>query len=209
MELDVKKTDGKAAGKVTLSDAVFGIEPNQQAVYEDVRLYLANQRQGTHKIKGRSEVAGSTRKLYRQKGTGNARVGDAKSGTRRHGGTMHGPQPRDYGFKINKKQRRLARRSALSIKAGENAITVIEGLNFDTPKTQAFVEILNNLELSAEKVLVLTNTGNQNAYRSGRNLPLVEVMEARAAHTYAIMNADRLLCEPGAIEHFNTSLADA
>ncbi|MCL1868370.1 MAG: 50S ribosomal protein L4 [Paludibacter sp.] len=203
MELEVLNIEGKSTGrKVTLNDAVFGIEPNDHAIYLDVKQYMANQRQGTHKAKGRSEVAGSTRKLGRQKGSGGARPGDIKSPVRVGGGRIFGPVPRLYRFKLNKKVKLLARKSALSYKAQKNAICVVENLNFDAPKTKNFVALTKNLNISDRKALLVLPVQNDNVYLSARNLPRVKVMTVADLNTYAIMHAQSLVISEDAVSVF-------
>lgn len=201
MKLDVFKIDGSKSGSsVELNDSIFAIEPNETALYEDVRRHLANKRQGTAKTKGRSEVTGSTKKLYRQKGTGNARRGDIKSPLLRKGGTVFGPQPRDYGFKLNKKVIQLARKSALSLKATEEAITVLNDFTFEAPKTKQVVDMLAAFELSDKKVLLLTKETDKNIFKSAKNLQNVYVVEANKPNTYQILHADVVLIQEGAVE---------
>ncbi len=194
MELAVLNTAGTETGKkVKLSETVFGVEPNDHAIYLDVKQYLANQRTGTHKAKERSEVSGSTKKLHKQKGTGGSRKGSVKSGTRVGGARIHGPRPRDYSFKLNKKLKQLARKSALTYKAKENNITVLESFNIDGPKTKQYLSILNNLKLNTEKTLMVIPDYNDSIYRSSRNLPKAKVMTARDLNTYEILAANRLI----------------
>ncbi|WP_338764293.1 50S ribosomal protein L4 [Bernardetia sp. ABR2-2B] len=201
MELPILNKEGKEIGKnATLSDSVFAIEPNDHAIYLDVKQYLANQRQGTHSSKHRGMVSGSTRKIKRQKGTGGARAGSIKSPIFVGGGRIFGPEPRDYGFKLNRKVKQLARRSALSHKAKAEAITVMENLVMDTPKTKEFIALLNNLNLSGKKVLVVTGEQNDTVYRSARNLPKTKVLPANQLHTYHIMNSDVVVLAEGALE---------
>lgn len=201
MELPILNKEGKEIGKnATLSDAVFAIEPNDHAIYLDVKQYLANQRQGTHSSKHRGIVSGSTRKIKRQKGTGGARAGSIKSPVFVGGGRIFGPEPRDYGFKLNRKVKQLARKSALSHKAKAEAITVMEDLVMDTPKTKEFITLLNNLNLSGKKVLVVTGEQNDVVYRSARNLPKTKVLPANQLHTYHIMNSDVVVLAEGALE---------
>lgn len=209
MELSVYTIEGKETGRAAfLSDRVFDLEnPNDHAIYQDVRLIMANQRQGTHKAKERAEIAGSTKKLYRQKGTGNARVGSAKSPTRRHGGRIFGPRPRTYGFKLNKKVKTLARKSALTYKAKDGKIKVVENFEFEAPKTKQYIEILGNLEMSGKKTLLVTTETNQNVYLSGRNLPKTEVIPVADLNTYDILNAEELILMEGAVEVINERLA--
>lgn len=207
MKVDIYKQDGTKAGKkAELSDDIFGIEPSENAIYEDVRRHLANKRQGTHSTKGRSEVIGSTRKLYRQKGTGSARRGDAKSPILRGGGTMFGPKPRSYSFKLNKKVTQLARKSALTLKAGKNAVMVLETIDIAEPKTAVVAEMLKALELSGKKVLILSAETDLNLYKSARNIPKVQVLEANKPNTYQIMNADYLLIPVNAIPVLEQSI---
>lgn len=191
MELSVLNIKGEDTGrKVTLNDAIFGIEPNDHAIYLDVKQYLANQRQGTHKSKERSEVSGSTRKLIRQKGGGGARRGDINSPVLVGGGRVFGPKPRDYRFKLNKKVKILARKSALSYKAQENAIIVVENFTMDAPKTKDFVNITKNLKVEGKKTLVVLPESNKNVYLSARNLQGAEVVLASTINTYKVLNAD-------------------
>lgn len=207
MELTVISQEGKTTGKVELKDDVFNIEPNDHVMYLDVKQYLAHQRQGTHKVKERGEVSGSTKKPYKQKGTGNARQGHKRSPLWRHGGTVHGPRPRDYDFKVNRKVKQLARRSALTYKTRAQAITVLDALNFEAPKTKAFTEVLEKLQLVGKKVLIITGENQRNAYLSGRNLPKVEFAIACDLHTYNILNADHVVFDLAAIEAIHQNLA--
>lgn len=194
MELNILDIKGKEIGKkVSLDDAIFGIEPNDHAIYLDVKQYLANKRQGTHKAKGRSELAGSTRKLGRQKGGGGARPGDIKSPVRVGGGRVFGPVPRDYSFKLNKKVKQLARKSALSYKAKDNAITVVSELNFEAPKTKDFVAMTKNLQVADKKTLFILSNGNKNVYLSARNLPGVKVLTVSELSTYSIVGAKNIV----------------
>ena len=194
MEINVLNIKGQETGrKVTLNDAIFGIEPNDHVLYLDVKQYLADQRQGTHKPKERSEHAGSTRKLIRQKGSGGARRGDINSPVLVGGGRVFGPKPRDYRFKLNKKVKQLARKSALTYKAQENAIVVVEDFTLDAPKTKDFVAITKNLNVEGKKVLLLLPETNKNVYMSARNLQRAEVMEAATLNTYKVLNADVLV----------------
>ena len=194
MELNILDIKGKETGKkVSLDDTVFGIEPNDHAIYLDVKQYLANKRQGTHKSKGRSEVAGSTRKLGRQKGSGGARPGDIKSPVRVGGGRIFGPVPRDYSFKLNKKVKQLARKSAFSYKAKDNAITVLNELNFDAPKTKDFVAMMKNLQVADKKTLFVLSNGNKNVYLSARNLTKVKVLTISELSTYSIVGANNIV----------------
>lgn len=203
MELSVLKIDGTESGrKVTLNEAVFGIEPNDHAIYLDVKQYLANQRQGTHKTKDRSEVAYSTKKLIRQKGSGGARHGSIKSNIYVGGGRAFGPDPRDYRFKLNKKLKRLARYSALSYKAKENAITVVEPFAMEAPKTKEFISILNNIKANDRKVLFVLPADSKNIYLSSRNLENVSVITVNEICTYKILNATRLVLVDGVQDAF-------
>ena len=179
--------------KVALNDAIFGIEPNDHVVYLDVKQYMANQRQGTAKSKERSEISGSTRKLGRQKGGGGARHGDINSPLLIGGGRVFGPKPRDYSFKLNKKVKQLARRSALTYKAQENAIVVVEDFQLEAPKTKEFVQIAKNLKVDGKKVLMVLNENNKNVYLSARNLQRADVIEAKNVNTYKVLNADVLV----------------
>ncbi|NDV45714.1 50S ribosomal protein L4 [Paludibacter sp. 221] len=200
MELSILDIKGKDTGKkVSLSDAVFGIEPNDHAIYLDVKQYLANQRQGTHKAKGRSEVAGSTRKLGRQKGGGGARPGDIKSPVRVGGGRIFGPVPRDYSFKLNKKVKQLARKSALSYKAKDNAITVVENFTFEAPKTKDFTALTKSLQVADKKALFILSEGNKNVYLSARNLPSAKVITVSELSTYDLLNAKVLVFTADAV----------
>ena len=201
MELSIKNMAGQETGKkVVLNDAVFGIEPNDHAIYLDVKQYLANNRQGTAKAKQRSENAHSTRKLGRQKGGGGARPGDLKSPVRVGGGTIFGPVPRDYSFKLNKKVKQLARRSALSMRAKQDQIIVLDALHFDAPKTKAMIEVLDNLKVSGRKVLIVLPEGNQEVLKSARNIQRTNVITAGELNTYAIMNANALVIVEGAVK---------
>ena len=194
MELKVVNIKGEDTGRViSLNDSVFGIEPNDHAIYLDVKQYLANQRQGTHQTKGRSQLSGSTRKLGRQKGGGGARPGDIKSGVRVGGGRMFGPTPRDYSFKLNKKVKQLARKSALSYKAQNDLITIVENLHFDAPKTKEFVAMTKSLQLADKKPLIVLATANKNVYLSARNLPKVNVVTVSELNTYIVLNAKTLV----------------
>ena len=208
MELAVLNTQGKETGrKVTLSDAVFGVEANDHAIYLDVKQYLADQRQGTHKSKQRNEVAGSTRKLKRQKGTGGARAGSIKSPLFPGGGRIFGPVPRDYSFKLNKKLKQLARRSALTYKAQANAICVLEPVKLDAPKTKTMVAIAEALKVSDKKVLLVLPEGNANVQLSCRNIPNVQPVLAKNVCTYDVMNASAVVLVEGAENVLNTMLA--
>ena len=201
MEISVLNIKGQETGrKVTLNDAIFGIEPNDHVLYLDVKQYLADQRQGTHKSKERSEHAGSTRKLIRQKGSGGARRGDINSPVLVGGGRVFGPKPRDYRFKLNKKVKQLARRSALSYKAQENAIVVVEDFSFDAPKTKDFIDMTKNLKVEDKKVLLVLPETDKNVYLSARNLQRAEVMEASTLNTYKVLNADVLVVTEKSLE---------
>ena len=194
MELSILNIKGEDTGrKVSLSDAIFGIEPNDHAIYLDVKQYLANQRQGTHSTKGRSQLSGSTRKLGKQKGSGGARPGDIKSGVRVGGGRMFGPTPRDYHFKLNKKVKQLARKSALSYKAINNQIFVVENLNFETPKTKEFVALTKSLQVADKKPLIILSSANKNVYLSARNLNTAKVVTVSELSTYIVINAKTLV----------------
>ena len=200
MELNVLNIKGQETGrKVALNDAIYAIEPNDHAIYLDVKLIMANQRQGTAKSKERSEVSGSTRKLGRQKGGGGARRGDINSPVLVGGGRVFGPKPRDYSFKLNKKVRQLARKSALAYKAQENALVVVEDFTFDAPKTKSMVEILKNLKVSDKKALVVTPGADKVVYLSARNIERVQVMPATALNTYKVLNADVMVVAESAL----------
>lgn len=203
--LDIK---GKETGrKVDLSADVFGIEPNDHAVYLDVKQYLANQRQGTHKAKERAEIVGSTRKIKKQKGTGTARAGSIKSPIFKGGGRIFGPRPRSYSFKLNKNLKRLARKSVLSMKASDNAITVVEDFNFDTVKTKNFVEVLKSLGLENKKSLFVLGESNKNVYLSSRNLKTSEVVMASEISTYKILHANNVVFLEGSLKGIETNLS--
>jgi large subunit ribosomal protein L4 len=207
MEVSVLKINGQETGrKVALNDAIYGIEPNDHVIYLDVKQYLANQRQGTAKSKERSEISGSTRKLGRQKGGGGARHGDINSPLLRGGARVFGPKPRDYGFKLNKKVKILARKSALTYKAQENGILVLEDFNFDAPKTKEIVNIAKNLKVDGKKILFVLPNANKNVYLSARNLQRAEVIEAEKVNTYKILNADVLLITEKSLETIDTIL---
>lgn len=200
MELNVLNINGQETGrKVTLDASVFGVEPNDHVIYLDVKRYLANKRQGTHKTKERAEVAFSTRKLFRQKGTGGARRGSIKSPLLRGGGTVFGPRPRDYEQKVNKKVKRLARVSALSMKAKDNAIVILEDFSFETPKTKQFAVALKALNIAEVKSLMLLGGINETILKSSRNIPTINVMQAEDVSTYNIMNAKQLVLTEGAL----------
>lgn len=201
MKLDVLNIQGEKTGRsVELPDEVFGIEPNEHAVYLAVKQYLANQRQGTHKSKERSEIAGSTRKLKRQKGTGTARSGDIKSPVFRGGGRVFGPKPRDYSFRLNKKLKRLARKSALSGKAGSGRILVIEDFAFEAPKTKEYRKIMQNLKVEDQKCILVTGDFERELFLSSRNLPSAHVVRAADLNTYDILNANMLVLSESSID---------
>ena len=201
MELKVLNQEGKETGKsVELNDSIYGIEPNDHAIYLDVKQYLANQRQGTHKSKQRNEVSGSTRKLKKQKGTGGARCGSIKAPVFVGGGRVFGPQPRDYSFKLNKKLKQLARKSALAYKAQANEIIVVDNITINEPKTKAYAAILDNLKINGKKSLLVLGESNKNIYLSARNLEGVEVVTADLLNTYQIMNASSLVITENSLE---------
>lgn len=201
MEVSVLNIKGQETGKkVELNDAIFGIEPNDHVVYLAVNQYLAAQRQGTHKSKERSEITGSTRKLIRQKGGGGARRGDIKSPVLRGGGRVFGPRPRDYWFKLNKKVKSLARKSALTYKAQQNAIIVVEDFDFEAPKTKSFIELQKNLNVEGKKLLLVLPSNNKNVYLSARNVQRVEVASVSALNTYNVMNANVLVVTENALK---------
>ena len=207
MELKVLSTNGSETGKtVQLPSEIFGVAPNDHAIYLDVKQYLANQRQGTHKTKDKSEVHYSTRKIKRQKGTGGARAGSIKSGVFVGGGRIHGPRPKDYNFKLNKKLKRLARISALSYKASGNNIVVLDTLSFDKPNTKSFISLLNNLKLNDQRVLVVTPDNDKNVYLSGRNLPKAHTLPASEINTYQILKAKTLVLMNDSIEVIKQTL---
>ena len=207
MEVSVLNINGENTGrKVTLDESIFGIEPNEHVVYMAVRQYLAAQRQGTHKSKERSEISGSTRKLGRQKGGGGARRGDINSPLLVGGARVFGPTPRDYSFKLNKKVKQLARKSALSQKAIDNAIVVVEDFNFDAPSTKSFVEVLNNLKVSEKKQLFVLPSSNKAVYLSARNLKGTQMAIASDINTYGIMNAEVLVVTESSLEVINNTL---
>ena len=208
MEVKVLDIKGKDTGrKVKLSDSVFGIEPNKHAVYLDVKQYLANQRQGTHKAKERAEVAGSTRKIKKQKGTGTARAGSAKNPLFKGGGTVFGPRPRSYSFKLNKGLKRLARKSAFSLKAKESNLIVVEDFTFDTPSTKNFLSVLSALGLENKKSLFVLGDSNKNVYLSSRNLKASNVVTNSELSTYAILNANNLVLLEGSLEGIEDNLS--
>ncbi|SFC44544.1 large subunit ribosomal protein L4 [Parapedobacter composti] len=208
MEVNVLDISGKETGaKVQLPESVFGVEPNDHAIYLDVKQYLANQRQGTHKSKQRNEIAGSTRKLHKQKGTGGARAGSIKSPLFNGGGRIFGPQPRDYSFKLNKKLKALARKSALSYKAKENNIVVLDDVNFDSIKTKNYINLVNNLKVAEEKTLLVLAEQNNNVYLSSRNLKKTKVITANQLNTYDVLNAGKLLLTAASVKTLEEAFA--
>ncbi|CAM1361907.1 50S ribosomal subunit protein L4 [Tenacibaculum litoreum] len=208
MKVAVLDITGKDTGrKVELSSEVFGIEPNDHAIYLDVKQYLANQRQGTHKSKERAEIAGSTRKIKKQKGTGTARAGSIKSGVFRGGGRMFGPRPRNYSFKLNKNLKRLARKSALSIQAKENNLVVVEDFNFEAPKTKEFINVLKALELDSKKSLFVLGEESKNVYLSSRNLKGSKVVDASGINTYSVLNANKVVISESSLEGIESNLS--
>ena len=208
MEVKVLNISGKETGaKVQLSKDIFGIEPNDHAIYLDVKQYLANQRQGTHKSKQRNEIAGSTRKLYKQKGTGGARAGSIKSPLFNGGGRVFGPQPRDYSFKLNKKLKSLARKSALAYKAQDNNVVILEDFNFDNAKTKNFVGLLGALNITGQKTLLVLPDANQNVYLASRNIQGTKVVIAGDLNTYDVLNAGKLVFTTGSVKTLEEALA--
>ena len=206
MELSIYNIEGKDTGKkISLDESIFGIEPNDHAIYLDVKQYMANNRQGTHKSKQRSEVAGSTRKLGRQKGGGGARPGDIKSPVRVGGGRIFGPVPRDYNFKLNKKVKQLARKSALSYKVRENALVIVEDFNFEAPKTKNYVAMLKNLKCDDKKSLLVLSEANKNVYLSARNLAKANVMVSADVNTYSILDAKYMVLSEKAVADLTAS----
>ncbi len=209
MKLEVVNIQGQKTGReVDLPEDIFGIEPNDHAIYLAVKQYLANQRQGTHKAKERNEVAGSTRKLKRQKGTGTARFGDIKNPLFRGGGRVFGPRPRNYGIKLNKKVRRLARKSVLSAKAASGQILVVEDFSFESPRTKEFVNILSNLQLADKKSVFVTTDFEKEVYLSSRNLKRCSVVRASDLSTYTVMNSNTLVLSEGAVEKIKETFAN-
>jgi len=207
MELVVLNTQGKETGrKVTLDDSVFGVEPNKHAVYLEVKQYLAAQRQGTHKSKERSEIAGSTKKLKKQKGSGAARYGDIKNPVFRGGGRVFGPKPRDYSFKLNKSTKKLAKKSVLSQKMKDNEIKVLENFTFEAPKTKEFINVLNALEIQDKKSLFILSEQNKNVYLSSRNLPKTKVKSYNEISSYDLVNAGEIIFLEEAVEKFQENL---
>src|SRR5690554_1435651 len=208
MEAKVLDTKGKATSdKVTLSDSIYGIEPNDHAIYLDVEQYLANQRQGTHKSKERADITGSTRKIKKQKGTGTARAGSIKNPLFRGGGRVFGPRPRNYSIKLNKSLKRLARRSAVSLKAQESNLIVVEDFNFETPSTKEFVNVLKALGLENKKSLLVLGESNKNVYLSSRNLKRASVVTNSDVNTYNVLNANSLIITEGSLEGFVENLS--
>lgn len=207
MKLTIYNIDGKSSGKkADLNDEIFAIEPNKTVVYEDVRRYLANKRQGTAKTKERSEVRGGGKKAYKQKGTGMARRGSMRSPLLRGGGTVFGPRPRTYTVRMTKKMRQLARKSALSMKASNEGITIVQDFTFDAPKTKQIAELIDAMKLTGKKVLILTSASDANVLKSAANLKKVDVLEANKPNTYQILNADVLLIQKSAIEVLENSI---
>ncbi|PJJ80395.1 50S ribosomal protein L4 [Mucilaginibacter auburnensis] len=208
MEVKVLNVSGQETGaKVQLPEAIFGIEPNDHAIYLDVKQFLANQRQGTHKAKQRNEIAGSTRKLYKQKGTGGARAGSVKSPLFNGGGRVFGPQPRDYSFKLNKKLKTLARYSALSYKAKDSNVIVLEDFNFESIKTKNYIKLVADLNATNEKTLLVLPAANNNVYLSSRNLKKAKVITADQLNTYDVLNAGKLLLTTGTVKVLEEALA--
>ncbi len=204
MELNVLNKTGKETGKkVTLAEDIFGIEPNDHVIYLDVKQFLANKRQGTHKAKERGEVAGSTRKIKRQKGTGTARAGSIKSPVLRGGGRIFGPRPRDYSFKLNKKVKQLARKSALSYKASADNILVVEDFDLQVPKTKEIVDFKNNLKINDKKLLLVLSNENKNIYLSARNLKKVKVLTVSQLNTYDVLNSETMVLTESSIDRIN------
>jgi large subunit ribosomal protein L4 len=201
MELSVLNIEGKETGrKITLNDLIFGVEPNDHAIYLDVKQYMANKRQGTHKSKERNEIAGSTRKIKKQKGTGTARAGSIKSPLFRGGGTIFGPRPKSYDFKLNKKVKQLARKSALTYKARENGILIMEDFNLEAPRTKEMLNIKSNLQIADKKSLFVLPAENNNIYLSSRNLEDVSVVIASELNTYQILNAKTIVLLEGSVK---------
>lgn len=208
MEVNVVNIAGKETGaKVQLPDAIFGVTPNDHAIYLDVKQYLANQRQGTHKSKQRNEIAGSTRKLHKQKGTGGARAGSIKSPLFNGGGRVFGPQPRDYSFKLNKKLKQLARRSALTYKAIDNNIVVLEDFSFDAVKTKNYLKLITDLNVGDEKTLLVLPAADSNIYLSSRNLKKAKVVTAADLNTHDVLNAGKLLLTTGSVKMLEEAFA--
>lgn len=208
MKVDVVDINGKKTGRsVELSDTIFAIEPNEHAIYLDVKQHLANKRQGTHKAKERAEIAGSTRKIKKQKGTGTARAGSIKSPVFRGGGRVFGPRPRSYSFKLNKSVKKLARVSALSIQAKQDNIVVLEKFSFDAPKTKNFVNVLKSLELENKKSLFVLDESNKNVYLSSRNLKGVNVVNSSSLTTYNVLNANKIVLSEDCIEEIESTFS--
>lgn len=208
MELAVINHKGQDTGrKVSLSDEIFAIVPNDHAIYLDVKQYLANQRQGTHKSKERNEIAGSTKKIKKQKGTGGARAGSIKSPLFRGGGRVFGPRPRDYSFKLNKKVKQLARKSAIAYKVKDNSILVLENIEFDAPKTKNYLALLSGLSLTDKKTLLVLPEENKNVYLSSRNLPKAKVVTVNDVNTYQVLHADQLVICEGSVSMLETILS--
>jgi len=208
MKVAVLDINGKDTGrKADLSKDVFAIEPNDHAVYLDVKQYLANQRQGTHKSKERAEISGSTRKIKKQKGTGTARAGSIKSGVFKGGGRMFGPRPRNYSFKLNKNLKRLARKSALSIQAKDSNLVVVEDFNFETPKTKEFINVLKALEIDFKKSLFVLGEESKNVYLSSRNLKASKVVNASGINTYSVLNANKVIIAESSLEGIESNLS--
>lgn len=208
MELTILKQTGEDTGrKITLSEDIFALEPNDHAIYLDVKQYLANKRQGTHKSKERAEITGSTKKIKKQKGTGGARAGSIKSPIFRGGGRVFGPRPRDYSFKLNKKLKQVARKSALSYKAKENGLVICEDLVFDAPRTKEYIKLLTNLSLSDKKTLLVVAENNKNVYLSARNLQKTKVRMVNELNTYELLDADSLVLCEGAVSKLETLLS--
>ena len=207
MQAKVYNTQGEVTSKkVTLAKSVYGVDPNDHAIYLDVKQHLANKRQGTHKAKERSEIAGSSKKIKKQKGTGGARVGNAKSGTRVGGGRIFGPRPRNYHFKINVKVKRLARKSAFSYKAKSKDILVLEDLNYDVPKTKEFISLMSSLKIQDDKTLLVLGTQNDQVYKSARNLKKVKVVTADTLNTFDLLNAKKVVLSESSLEKIENIL---
>lgn len=208
MKVSVYNIKGEDTGKkVDLSKDVFGVEPNDHAIYLDVKQYLANQRQGTHKAKEKAEITGSTKKLKKQKGTGTARAGSIKSGVFVGGGRIFGPKPRNYGFKLNKKLKQVARKSVLSYKQNDKSITIVEDFSFESPKTKEYLTVLKNLKLEGKKSLLVLAENNKSVYLSGRNVPKANVTTVDQLNTYDIINAETLIVSEGAVSKIQETLA--
>ena len=209
MEIEVYNVSGEKTGKkISLDDSVFNIEPNDHVIYLDVKQHLANKRQGTHKAKERSELSGSTRKLRKQKGSGMARVGDINSPVLRGGARVFGPRPKDYNFKLNKKTKKLARKSALTYKFKDNTIFVVEDFNFEAPKTKNYIDLLNNFKVSDKKTLLVLSDSNKNVYLSSRNLKQAKVVSASDINTYDILNAQNILMVESSLKKIEDVLKD-